>query len=67
MSLRKFKKTKITQCMVCRQKKPDHIKLKINNRRKTGKYKKCGDKTTHSAIINGSKDSKGEKKSFLKY
>ena len=43
------------------------FKLKINNRRKTGKYKKCGDKTTHSAITNGSKkDSKGEKKKLFK-
>ena len=42
MSLNKFKKTKIIQCMVCKPEKPDHntIKLKINNRRKTGKYKK---------------------------
>ena len=71
MSLSKFKNTKIIQCMVCRPKKPDHntIKLKINNRRKTGKYKKkkSGNKTIHSSITNGSKkESKGGKKSFLK-
>ena len=53
--------------MVCRPKKPDHntIKLKINNRRKTGKYfkKKSGNKTIHSSITNGSmKESKGKKK-----
>ena len=68
MSLSKFKNTKIIQCMVCRPKKPDHntIKLKINNRRKTGKYKKkSGNKTIHSSITNGSKkESKGEKKVF---
>ena len=41
MSLSKFKKTKIIQCMVCRPKKPDHntIKLKINNRRKREREK----------------------------
>ena len=41
------------------------FKLKTNNRRKTGKYKKCGDKTTHSSITNGSKkESKGKRKLF---
>ena len=51
------------------QTKPDHntIKLKINNRRKTGKYKKSGNKTTHSSITNRlEKESKGKNKSFLK-
>lgn len=41
------------------------MKLEINNRRKIGKYTKCGGETTHSRTTNGSKKkSKGNEKIF---